>query len=201
MPHVHFIVFICQTLGSTNVALGLTSSCRTPGWHLFKSLFRFIFLLSLRWLSKDSSALRASSSPVFWDPVTPETFTLYSTILSKASTICSHPCPSWAGTSSALWTPWWTWTWTWTQTWLQMQVLCVWTDSKAGLVRVFFFFRFLNQMCAFASCCRWQRERGRDHHQTFRQRQDDLQRDPPQLSRLSQVPQRVSEMQRHPAPW
>lgn len=55
--------------------------------------------------------------------------------------------------------------------------------------------------CLFVCGRRRQREWGRGHHQTFWQRQDDLQRDPPQLSRLPQVPRRVPEMQRDPAHW
>lgn len=49
--------------------------------------------------------------------------------------------------------------------------------------------------------CRRQRERGRGDHQTFWKRQDDVQGDSPQLSRLPQVPGRVSEMQRDPTYW
>lgn len=48
---------------------------------------------------------------------------------------------------------------------------------------------------------RRERQRGRGHHQTLRRRKDNLQRDPPQLSWVPQVPQRVREMQRNPARW
>lgn len=164
------------------------------------------FLLFLRWLDTGTTTLQRSFFPVSWDLA--EAFALYSAILSTASRICSRPWQVWTGTSSALWTPWWTST----QTQFLMRVLFPTYSAWITTCEIFTFWLWVSKhtcklrmnrlwKCVLAPGCRRQRERRRGHHKAFWQRPDDLQRDSPQLSRLPQVPRRVSEMSRHPAYW
>lgn len=79
------------------------------------------------------------------------------------------------------------------------------TDANSNEGMFFFLPQTWNEKLTYetvsVSGCRRERQRGRGHHQTLRQRQDNLQRDPPQLGWVPQISQRVREMQRNPAHW